>query len=63
VSALSAGNAARSGIGHRDDFRDAHYAALVSGPSATADIESVLIRGAQGVRSLTVVWVAGSQGI
>ncbi len=41
----------------RDDFRDARYAALVTGPSATADIEGVLIRGAQGVRSLTVVWV------
>ncbi|USU20267.1 LutC/YkgG family protein [Paraburkholderia fungorum] len=44
----------------RDDFRDARFAALVTGPSATADIEGVLIRGAQGVRSLTVVWVAGS---
>ncbi|RAS33094.1 LutC/YkgG family protein [Paraburkholderia bryophila] len=42
----------------RDDFRDARYAALVTGPSATADIEGVLIRGAQGVRSLMVVWVA-----
>ncbi len=41
----------------RDDFRTARYAALVTGPSATADIEGVLIRGAQGVRSLTVVWV------
>ncbi|RKF46127.1 LUD domain-containing protein [Paraburkholderia fungorum] len=43
----------------RDDFREARFAALVTGPSATADIEGVLIRGAQGVRSLTVVWVAG----
>ena len=42
----------------RDDFRTARYAALVTGPSATADIEGVLIRGAQGVRSLTVVWLA-----
>jgi L-lactate dehydrogenase complex protein LldG len=42
----------------RDDFRAARYAALVTGPSATADIEGVLIRGAQGVRSLTVVWLA-----
>ena len=41
----------------RDDFRAARYAALVTGPSATADIEGVLIRGAQGVRSLTVVWL------
>ena len=42
----------------RDDFRDARYAVLVTGPSATADIEGVLIRGAQGVRSLMVAWVA-----
>jgi L-lactate dehydrogenase complex protein LldG len=41
----------------RDDFRDARFAALVTGPSATADIEGVLIQGAQGVRSLTVVWL------
>jgi L-lactate dehydrogenase complex protein LldG len=40
---------------HRSEFRDAHYAVLMSGPSATADIEGVLIRGAQGIRSLTVV--------
>lgn len=44
----------------RDDFRGARYAALVTGPSATADIEGVLIQGAQGVRSLTVVWLAAS---
>jgi dihydroorotate dehydrogenase (fumarate) len=31
---------------------------LVTGPSATADIEGVLIHGAQGVRSLTVVMVS-----
>ncbi|MDR5765741.1 MULTISPECIES: LUD domain-containing protein [unclassified Caballeronia] len=42
----------------RDDFKAARYAVLVTGPSATADIEGVLIRGAQGVRSLTVVWLA-----
>jgi L-lactate dehydrogenase complex protein LldG len=41
----------------RDDFRSARYAALVTGPSATADIEGVLIQGAQGVKSLTVVWL------
>jgi L-lactate dehydrogenase complex protein LldG len=41
----------------RDDFKSARYAALVTGPSATADIEGVLIRGAQGVRSLTIVWI------
>jgi L-lactate dehydrogenase complex protein LldG len=43
----------------RDDFKSARYAVLVTGPSATADIEGVLIRGAQGVRSLTVVWLGG----
>ncbi|VVD71512.1 hypothetical protein PCE31106_00625 [Pandoraea cepalis] len=37
------------------DFASARYAVLVTGPSATADIEGVLIQGAQGVRSLTVV--------
>ncbi|MDR5804364.1 LUD domain-containing protein [Caballeronia sp. LP006] len=42
----------------RPDFQSARYAVLVTGPSATADIEGVLIRGAQGVRSLTVVWLA-----
>ena len=32
----------------------------MTGPSATADIEGVLIRGAQGIRTLTVVLVAGN---
>ncbi|HEU0203055.1 MAG TPA: LUD domain-containing protein [Burkholderiaceae bacterium] len=36
-------------------FFEARYAILLTGPSATADIEGVLIRGAQGVRSLTVI--------
>jgi len=27
----------------------------MTGPSATADIEGVLIRGAQGIRTLTVI--------
>lgn len=39
----------------RDDFSAVHYAVLMSGPSATADIEGILIRGAQGVRSLHVL--------
>lgn len=39
----------------RPDFANAAYAVLHTGPSATADIEGVLIHGAQGVRSLTVV--------
>lgn len=39
----------------RTEFRSRHYAAFHSGPSATADIEGVLIHGAQGVRSLSVL--------
>ena len=38
----------------RPEFRSGHYASFHTGPSATADIEGVLIHGAQGVRSLTV---------
>ena len=33
----------------------ARYGVFMTGPSATADIEGVLIHGAQGIRSLTVV--------
>lgn len=40
----------------REEFKTAGYGVLMSGPSATADIQGVLIRGAQGVRSLTVIW-------
>lgn len=47
---------------HRSDFFGANYAVLMSGPSATADIEGVLIRGAQGIRSLTVIPVARAAG-
>ena len=36
-------------------FREARYAVFMTGPSATADIEGVLVRGAQGIRTLTVV--------
>ena len=36
-------------------FSTARYAAFHTGPSATGDIEGVLIHGAQGVRSLTVI--------
>jgi L-lactate dehydrogenase complex protein LldG len=39
----------------RPDFRERHYASFHTGPSATADIEGVLIHGAQGVRSLSVL--------
>ena len=44
---------------HRGFF-DARYAVLMTGPSATADIEGVLIRGAQGIRTLTVIPVAAA---
>lgn len=39
----------------RRELHEASYAVFHTGPSATADIEGVLIHGAQGVRSLTVV--------
>ena len=39
----------------RSEFRVRRYAAFHTGPSATADIEGVLIHGAQGVRSLSVL--------
>jgi L-lactate dehydrogenase complex protein LldG len=42
----------------RPEFRNGHYAAFHTGPSATADIEGVLIHGAQGVRSLLVLPLA-----
>ena len=44
----------------RPEFGRSAYAVLHTGPSATADIEGVLIHGAQGVRSLTVVLVPRS---
>jgi L-lactate dehydrogenase complex protein LldG len=34
---------------------DARYGVFMTGPSATADIEGVLIHGAQGIRTLTAV--------
>jgi L-lactate dehydrogenase complex protein LldG len=46
----------------RPEFRDRHYASFHTGPSATADIEGVLIHGAQGVRSLSVLPLARSPG-
>jgi L-lactate dehydrogenase complex protein LldG len=39
----------------RPEWRQARYAVFQTGPSATADIEGVLIHGAQGVRSLSVL--------
>ena len=43
-------------------FFEARSAALMTGPSATADIEGVLIRGAQGIRTLTVIPVSAPAG-
>jgi L-lactate dehydrogenase complex protein LldG len=37
---------------------DARYGVFMTGPSATADIEGILIHGAQGIRSLTIIPVA-----
>ncbi len=45
----------------RPEFWNSRYASLHTGPSATADIEGVLIHGAQGVRSLFVLLVAKRQ--
>jgi L-lactate dehydrogenase complex protein LldG len=45
----------------RSDF-DAAYGVFMTGPSATADIEGVLIHGAQGIRSLTVIPVPAHRG-
>jgi L-lactate dehydrogenase complex protein LldG len=47
----------------RRELHDCHYASFHSGPSATADIEGVLIHGAQGVRSLSVAPLARVIGI
>ena len=44
----------------REELRQGHYVVFHTGPSATADIEGVLIHGAQGVRSLSVLPVARS---
>lgn len=51
--ALIVGNL-HDAYGQRSQF-DAGYGVLMTGPSATADIEGVLIHGAQGIRSLTIV--------
>ena len=41
----------------RPEFRERRYACFHTGPSATADIEGVLIHGAQGVRSLALAFL------
>jgi L-lactate dehydrogenase complex protein LldG len=45
----------------RPEFRERRYAVFHTGPSATADIEGVLIDGAQGVRSLSVLLIARTE--
>ena len=40
---------------HRPEIKQARYCVFQTGPSATADIEGVLILGAQGVRSLSIL--------
>ena len=40
---------------HRPEVKAARYCVFHTGPSATADIEGVLILGAQGVRSLSIL--------
>jgi L-lactate dehydrogenase complex protein LldG len=39
-------------------FAEAKYAVFMTGPSATADIEGILIHGAQGIRTMTVISVS-----
>ena len=46
----------------RPELHERHYASFHTGPSATADIEGVLIHGAQGVRSLSVSPIARAPG-
>lgn len=40
----------------RPEFKERRYGVVMAGPSATADIQGVLVRGAQGVRTLCVAW-------
>ena len=42
----------------RIDLAASPYGVLLAGPSATGDIEGVIIHGAQGARSLTVLFLA-----
>ncbi|MDE3054610.1 MAG: LUD domain-containing protein [Gemmatimonadota bacterium] len=44
----------------RMDCSASPYGVLMAGPSATGDIEGVIIRGAQGARSLTVLLLTDS---
>jgi L-lactate dehydrogenase complex protein LldG len=42
----------------RLDLASSPYGVFLAGPSATGDIEGVIIHGAQGARSLTVLFLA-----
>jgi L-lactate dehydrogenase complex protein LldG len=44
------------------DLARSPYGVFLAGPSATGDIEGVIIRGAQGARSLTVLLLAAQAG-
>jgi L-lactate dehydrogenase complex protein LldG len=46
----------------RLDLAASPYGVFLAGPSATGDIEGVIIHGAQGARSLTVLLLAPAQG-
>jgi L-lactate dehydrogenase complex protein LldG len=47
----------------RNDLTASPYGVFLAGPSATGDIEGVIIHGAQGARSLTVLLLeAGTRG-
>jgi L-lactate dehydrogenase complex protein LldG len=46
----------------RIDLTASPYGVFLAGPSATGDIEGVIIHGAQGARSLTVLFLPDSEG-
>lgn len=44
------------------DFASSNYGVFMAGPSATGDIEGVIIHGAQGARSITILlWAQGKE--
>jgi L-lactate dehydrogenase complex protein LldG len=47
----------------RIDLAASPYGVFMAGPSATGDIEGVIIHGAQGARSLTVLLLAPALGV
>jgi L-lactate dehydrogenase complex protein LldG len=46
----------------RIDLTASPYGVFLAGPSATGDIEGVIIHGAQGARSMTVLFLAPASG-